>query len=290
MRPPPGEGPEPEDAARRGSAPGRDDGDATTDPIRAAAPNPSTASGPSTSSGPSTLPTPAASANPSTPPGTSSGSSRRPAGHRSDREHAREQAECFVAEDELLADVRARSAARGVLPVGTGAAAALSFLATATGARAVVEIGTGLGLGTVSLLRGMPAEGLLTSIDVDAEAQRLTRAACAEAGFGPGRLRMITGRALDVLPRLSDGVYDLVVVDAVTTEYPRYLAEAVRLLRRGGVVVLDNAMWNGSVADPARRDAIATALRDTGRAVREDERLVPLMLPLSDGLLCAAVR
>ena len=61
---------------------------------------------------------------------------------------------------------------------------------------------------------------------------------------------MITGRALQVLPRLSDAGYDLVVIDAVTTEYPRYLAEALRLLRPGGVVVLDNVLWNGRVADP----------------------------------------
>lgn len=209
-----------------------------------------------------------------------------PPGH----DRAREQAETFVAEDEVLAEARARSEEHGLLPVGRGAAAALTFLAAATGARAVVEIGTGLGVGTVSLLRGMPEDGLLTSIDSVGEYQRLARGACVDAGFKPGRVRMIVGRALDVLPRLSDAAYDLVVVDGVTTEYPRYLPEAVRLLRRGGVVVLDNALWNGRVADPVRRDAISSALRETGRAVREDERLVPLMVPLSDGLLCAARR
>jgi predicted O-methyltransferase YrrM len=207
-----------------------------------------------------------------------------------DRTRAHHRAETWVAEDEILAAVRARSAAAGVVPLGPGAATALTFLAAATRARAAVEIGTGLGVGTVSLLRGMPAEGLLTSIDVDTEHQRAAREACVEAGFAPSRLRLITGRALQVLPRLSDAGYDLVVIDAVTTEYPRYLTESLRLLRPGGVVVLDNVLWNGRVSDPVRREAVAGALRETTRAVREDERLLPLMLPLSDGLLCAARR
>jgi predicted O-methyltransferase YrrM len=207
-----------------------------------------------------------------------------------ERTRAHERAETWVAEDEILAAIRARSAAAGVVPLGPGAATALTFLAAATRARAAVEIGTGLGVGTVSLLRGMPHDGLLTSIDIDSEHQRAAREACVEAGFAPSRLRMITGRALQVLPRLSDAGYDLVVIDAVTTEYPRYLAEAMRLLRPGGVVVLDNVLWNGRVADPVRREAVSGALRETTRAVREDERLLPLMLPLSDGLLCAARR
>lgn len=218
---------------------------------------------------------------------TERGPARRPA-EGPDRERA--YAERFIAEDEVLAAARARSVERGLVPVGTGAAAALTFLAATVRARSAVEIGTGLGAGTLSILRGMPGEGLLTSIDVEAEHQRLARLACVEAGFGPGRVRMISGRALDVLPRLSDGGYDLVVVDAVVTEYPLYLAEAVRLLRPGGVVALDNALWNGRGSDPARRDAVSAALHETARAVREDERLVPLMVPVSDGLLCAARR
>ena len=80
----------------------------------------------------------------------------------------------------------------------------------------------------------------------------------------------------------------LVLVDALTVEYPRYLEEAVRLLRPGGVVALDNVLWTGRVTDTARREAISSALRETVRAVRADERLAPLLLPMSDGLLCAS--
>jgi len=222
-------------------------------------------------------------------------------------ERMRIRAEGFVGEDSVLAQVRIRAAERGVPVLGTGAAGALSFLAAAVRTRCVVEIGTGLGVGTVSLLRGMPADGLLTTIDVEVDHQRAARTAAVAAGFSPGRVRMITGRALEVLPRLSDAAYDLVVVDvadAAALEYPRYLDEAVRLLRSGGVIVLAGVLA-GLVADdrhitgaPPRaaaptataRDAERGALRDTARAVRGDDRLVPVMLPLSEGLLCAAVR
>jgi predicted O-methyltransferase YrrM len=206
-----------------------------------------------------------------------------------DTERLRARAEHFAVQDEVLAEARERASEHGIVPIGPGACTALTFLASATRARNVVEIGTGAGLGTVSLLRGMPREGLLTSIDCEAAYQGLARRACVDAGFPAGRVRMITGRALDVLPRLSDGGYDLVLVDALTVEYPRYLAEAVRLLRPGGVVALDNVLWTGRVSDSARREAIGSALRETVRAVRTDERLAPLLLPVSDGLLCASV-
>jgi predicted O-methyltransferase YrrM len=204
-------------------------------------------------------------------------------------EQLRARAERFTPEDEVLAAARERAAEHGIVPIGAGACAALTFLASATRARNVVEIGSGAGLGSVSLLRGMPREGVLTSIDCEVSHVGLARRACLEAGYPAGRVRMITGRALDVLPRLSDGHYDLVLVDALTVEYPRYLEEAVRLLRPGGVVALDNVLWTGRVSDTTRREAIDSALRETMRAVRADERLAPLLLPISDGLLCASL-
>ncbi|HEY2195118.1 MAG TPA: O-methyltransferase [Actinomycetospora sp.] len=212
-----------------------------------------------------------------------------PAAEAGATEQLRARAERFGDEDEVLIAARERAAEHGIVPIGPGACAALTFLASATRARHVVELGTGAGLGTVSLLRGMPREGLLTSIDCEAAHQGLARRACVDAGFPAGRVRMITGRALEVLPRLSDGGYDLVLVDALTVEYRRYLEEAVRLLRPGGVVALDNVLWTGRVTDTTRREAISSALRETVRAVRGDERLAPLLLPVSDGLLCASV-
>lgn len=197
----------------------------------------------------------------------------------------RDHVEEFLAEDDVLVDARGRAAKLNCPAVGRGAGAGLRFLAATIGARAVVEVGTGLGISGLWLLRGMAADGVLTSIDVDPEHQRSARGAFLAAGYGPSRLRLINGMGLEVLPRLTDGGYDLVFVDATRTDYPRYLDEAVRLLRPGGIVALDGVLTAG-VLDGAA-DAESVALREAARQVREDDRLVPVLLPLGDGLLAA---
>ena len=196
-------------------------------------------------------------------------------------------AEEFVAEDEVLATARDRAGEVGVMPVGNGVGATLRFLAAVIEARSVVEIGTGTGVSGVWLLRGMQPDGVLTTVDTEAEHQRLAKKTFTEAGIPSQRARLINGAALDVLPRLTDGHYDLVFCDGDKVEYSDYLTEALRLLRPGGIVAFDNALWHDRVADPAQRDAETVAVRELGRAVQEHEELVPLLLPVSDGLLVA---
>ena len=199
----------------------------------------------------------------------------------------REYVESFVCEDEILATVRERGQELGCTPIGPSGGAALRFLASALAARAVVEVGTGAGTSGLCLLRGMPSHGVLTSIDIEPEHQRAARLAFTEAGFPPSRYRLIMGQALDVLPRLTDGGYDLVFVDAAMPEYPRYLEKGVRLLRPGGVIAFDNALWSPRAVDLAHRDPAAVALRALGAMVRDNDTLTPLMLPIGDGLLLA---
>jgi len=193
----------------------------------------------------------------------------------------------YLAEDDVLLAARDRGKVLGTTPVGAAGGAALCFLAARIGARAVVEVGTGTGVSGLWLLRGMAPDGVLTSIDVDPENQRAARSAFMAAGYGPSRLRLINGMGLEVLPRLTDAAYDLVFVDALPVEYPRHLDEAVRLLRPGGVVVLDDVLRGGRVGDAGAMDPATVAVREVARQVRDDERLVPLLLPLGDGLLCA---
>jgi predicted O-methyltransferase YrrM len=201
-------------------------------------------------------------------------------------------AEAYVPEDEVLAAARARAEEVGCVPIGPGGGAALRFLAAALDARAVVEVGTGTGVSGVWLLRGMNAEGILTTVEAEPEHQRLARETFTSAGFGHTRTRTILGRALEVLPRLTDGAYDLVFCDGDKVEYADYLAEAYRLLRTGGVVAMDNALWHDRVADPAQRDPETVTLREVGRSLveDEDERFVPLLLPVGDGLLLGVKR
>jgi len=197
----------------------------------------------------------------------------------------------FLPEDEPLLAARQNAAeVGGAAPIGPAGGAALRFLAAAIGARAVVEIGTGCGVSGIWLLRGMLAGGVLTSVDVEPEHQRLARQAFAAAGFAAGRCRLIGGRALDVLPRLTDAGYDLVFCDADKQEYPDYLTAALRLLRPGGIAVFDNALWGGRVADLSYQDEDTTAIREVCERLRSDEQLVPLLLPLGDGLLAGVKR
>ena len=203
---------------------------------------------------------------------------------------SREYAEAYLTEDAVLQAARHRGDELGCVPIGPGGGAALRFLAAATNARAVVEVGTGAGVSGLWLLRGMRPDGVLTTVDRDPEHQRAAKQAFSEAGIPSGRARLIVGNALEVLPRLADGGYDLVFVDAAKTEYADYLTEALRLLRPGGVVAFDNVLWHDRVADPAQRDPDTVAMRELGRAIRDDERLVPVLLHAGDGLLAAVKR
>jgi predicted O-methyltransferase YrrM len=197
----------------------------------------------------------------------------------------------YLPEDEpLLAARHSAALVGGATPVSPAVGATLRFIAAALSARAVVEIGTGCGTSGIWLLRGMRKDAVLTSVDVEPEHQRLARTAFTEAGFASNRYRLISGKAADVLPRLADGAYDLVFCDADKQEYPGYLAAALRLLRPGGVVAFDNALWGGRVADPGRTDPETSAIREVAELVRQDERLVPLLLPVGDGLLTAVKR
>jgi len=201
-----------------------------------------------------------------------------------------EYSEAYVAEDDVLTAARVRATEVGCVPIHPGAGAALRLLAAVLDARHVVEIGTGTGVSGIWLLRGMREDGVLTSVDIEAENQRQAREAFAAEGVPASRTRLITGRALEVLPRLADASYDLVLADGAKEEYPDYVEEAARLLRVGGVLVIDNSLWHDKVADPAQRDPDTIAIRGTLTALRDDERWLVALLPVGDGLLTAVRR
>ena len=199
-------------------------------------------------------------------------------------------AESFHPEDEVMTAARARADELGCVPIGPGGGAALRLLAAMISARAVVEVGTGAGVSGLWLLRGMRADGVLTTVDVEAEHQRAAREAFTDADVATSRYRIINGSAAEVLPRLTDGGYDLVFIDADKSSYGIYYEQALRLLRSGGVVAFDNALWHDRVAENTARDPDTVTIRELGKAVRDDARLVSAMLPVSDGLLVAVKR
>ena len=196
-------------------------------------------------------------------------------------------AEASISEDAIVSAARERAIEAGAGAVSPAAGALLSVLARLSGGKAVVEVGTGAGVSGLWLLSGMREDGVLTTIDTEPEHQRLAKQAFSEAGIGPGRTRLIGGRAQEVLTRLADGSYDLVLIDAAPADQPHFVQEGVRLLRPGGAIVVHHAALDGRAGDPAASDADVVAVREAARLIAEDERLTPVLVPLGDGLLVA---
>lgn len=159
------------------------------------------------------------------------------------------------------------------------------MLVAALDAHAVAEIGTGTGTSAAWMLSAMAPDAVLTSVDIEGEYQAVAREVLTAAGVKPAQVRLITGRALKVLPRLASGAYDLVFVDGDAEETANYVVEALRILRPGGLVAIDHALWHDRVPDPARRDGATVQMRELVRAVREEVGLIPALLPCGDGLL-----
>lgn len=204
-----------------------------------------------------------------------------------DRTASWSYSEDFLPEDDALLAARERASELGVTAIAPGAGAALAALAAAAGVTSAVEVGTGTGVGSLYLLRGMKANGVLTTIDAEQENLRAAKQAFAEAGIAHNRTRTIAGRAHEVMGRLTDGAYDLVFLDTEPVELASYVEQALKLLRPGGVLVIGEALWHGRVADPARRDEATVAMRTVTKALRDDESFVTALLPVGGGLFVA---
>ncbi|GGC69399.1 putative O-methyltransferase [Hoyosella rhizosphaerae] len=196
-------------------------------------------------------------------------------------------AEYSVVEDDAVQAVREQSDDLGARAITPAVGSVLTFLAKTLNARAVVEIGTGAGVSGLYLLRGMASDGVLTTMDTDTEHLRAARRAFRDATIASTRTRLINGRALDVLPRLADSSYDIVFVDGNVIDQPQYVSASVRLLRPGGVLILNAAMLGGRVGDPSQQDTVAISAREAAQLIRDDESLTEILIPLGEGIICA---
>ena len=193
-------------------------------------------------------------------------------------------AEEFVAEPEAIADARQHSMELGIEAVSPAVGAQLALLAAASTVHSIVEIGTGAGVSGLWLLRGAP-NAVLTSIDVEFEHQQAARTAFADAQVPANRIRLITGTASEVLPRMNDGAYDLVFVDADPGSLLDYVEHGLRIARRGGIVLVAHALWRGRVADPAARDETVADFRALLTTISESDAVAAALSPVGDGLL-----
>ncbi len=192
----------------------------------------------------------------------------------------------FAREDDALRRARLRADEAGMptiqLPPST--ARAVQVLLRAVGARRVVEVGTLAGYSAIWMARALPDDGRLVTIEVDPGHAAVAQRSLTDAGVDD-RVRIHRGDAADVLGGLGPaGTFDAVFLDADKERYSVYLEEAARLLRRGGLLLADNALWSGRVLDPGS-DAIADALNRFNEAVSSDPRFEATILPVGDGLM-----
>lgn len=193
-------------------------------------------------------------------------------------------AEDFVVEDETIATARAHSLENGVEPVSPAVGAQLAIIAAATNASSIIEIGTGFGVSGLWMLEGAP-EATLTSIDIEIEFQQAAKRAFADAGIAANRTRLIAGRAHEVLPRMNEASYDLVLVDADPASVIEYVEHALRLARVGGTVLVPHALWRGRVADPAQRDETSKDFRTLLGETAGSPAVLSALSLAGDGLL-----
>jgi predicted O-methyltransferase YrrM len=193
--------------------------------------------------------------------------------------------ELFAPEDAVLASIRARHDSLKLPPIhiSPDEGKLLYVLLRAVVAARVLEIGSLAGYSGVWLARALTAGGTLTTIEKDPRHAELARRAYAEAGLA-GRVRLIEGPALDVLPTLAPG-FDAVFVDADKAPLAQYFEWSVRLLRPGGLLLCDNAFFHGAVVDPADHTAEAEGVRAFNQLAARDPRVVAAVTPIRDGLV-----
>lgn len=193
-------------------------------------------------------------------------------------------AEDFIVEPDDIALARTRSTELGVEAITPAMGAQLAVLAAATVATTMIEVGTGAGVSGLWLLAGAP-QATLTSIDIEAEHQQHARASFQNAGYPDNRIRLITGRAREVLPRMNEGAYDVVFIDADPQSVIEYVEHGLRLVRAGGTVIVAHVLWHSRVADPAHRDDVVAGFRSLLRELSTSTAVISAISPVGDGLL-----
>lgn len=188
---------------------------------------------------------------------------------------------------EAVREAREQAVVLQAPAISGGTAAVLTLLSRAIRANAVVEVGTGTGESGLAFFEGMGAEGVLTSIDSQAQWQLEARKAFLAQSIPTRRFRLIPGSPLDILNNLRDGAYDIVFINGDKLEFVEYLAQALRLLRHGGLVVLNNALWRNEVADPANEDDETVIIREALQSVLDTEEFTSALVPLGEGILVA---
>jgi len=199
----------------------------------------------------------------------------------------REQAEyldqLLPQRDPLLEEMEKYAAEHRVPIADVEVARFLQISARVSNAKRALEIGMAISYSVIHLLRGMGRDGLVVTIEPNDEMIRASEDYLGRAGLRD-QVRIERGKALEVMPRL-DETFDLLFIDAVKEEYRRYLDLGLERLKPGGLVIVDNLLWGGKVADESEQsDSSTLALRDFNRYFVNHPQLLAEVLPVGDGL------
>jgi len=194
--------------------------------------------------------------------------------------------ESFAHEDYFMQQARANGEEIGAPGPTPGVGNFLKFTVQSSKAKSVVEIGTGSGVGGLWLLSGMPADGVLTTIDSEREHSKIARNIFEEADIPTTKYRIITGKLIEVIGKLADSSYELIIIRPALDLFDM-IQESYRLLKPNGLLIIDQALSGGKVTDPTQRDPESIARRDGIKVIKEDEKWAASVLPIGAGVLVA---
>lgn len=195
-------------------------------------------------------------------------------------------AENFPHEDFFMQQARKNGAEIGAPDPTIGVGGLINFIAGLISAKSIVEIGTGSGVSGLWIFNGAPKDATFTSIDSEREHSASAKEILEEAGISAQRFRLITGNIVEVVGKLADSNYDLMIVRS-PIDMVDVVQESYRLLKPSGVLIIDNALDGGKVADPTQRDFETIARRDSIKAIKEDSRWGSSLIPIGGGALLA---
>ena len=195
-------------------------------------------------------------------------------------------AESFAHEDYFKQQARANGQEVGASDPTAAVGNFLKFSVQLLKAKSVVEIGTGSGVGGLWLLSGMADDGVLTTVDSEREHSKIARTIFEDADIAPTKYRIITGKLIEVIGKLADNSYDLIIIRPALDLFDM-VQESHRMLKTGGLLIIDQVLNGGKVVDPTRRDPESIARRDVIKVVKEDERWTSTVIPIGAGILVA---
>lgn len=194
----------------------------------------------------------------------------------------------YLSEDPFQSAARERGVELGITDTSPGSGAFLKYVAALISAQSVVEIGTGSGVGTLWLLKGLINSGVITTIDPEVQHTQIAKQVLNDADIAPNKYRLITSEYLEVMRKLADRAYDLVVFRGNPEDIFDVIDEAHRILRTGGILAIDHFFGGGKVPDPAQRDPKTVALRDAGKFLKSQSEIWSISLnPIGDAVLLA---